>query len=113
MALLLSTDLVNPELAHNDVVNSGGHLSPNVVVATGVEFQVDGTCAGGKRRLLLGQRHAMSNQYPACPPEYALSPSSKQKFLSYVFCYTDTLILCPTTHKKKLVDGTSMLHEFV
>lgn len=48
---LIGADLVNPELANNDVVNSGSHLPPNVVVATGVEFQVDGTCMGrGERR---------------------------------------------------------------
>lgn len=36
-------DLVNPELAHDDVVHSGGTLPPHVVIATGLEFEVDGT----------------------------------------------------------------------
>lgn len=37
------TDLVYPQLAHNDVVHRGGDLSPHVVVPTGVELEVNGT----------------------------------------------------------------------
>lgn len=40
----VATDLVNPELAHNDVVNGGGDFPPDVVIAAGVELQVDGAC---------------------------------------------------------------------
>lgn len=37
------THLVNPQLAHNDVVHCGSDLPPHVVVPTGVELQVNGT----------------------------------------------------------------------
>lgn len=40
------TDLVNPQLAHNDVVHCGGDLSPHIVVPAGVELQVNGTWGG-------------------------------------------------------------------
>ena len=40
------TDLVNPQLAHNDVVHRGGDLSPHVVVPAGVELQMNGTWGG-------------------------------------------------------------------
>lgn len=42
----LETDLVNPQLAHNDVVHRGGDLSPHIVVPAGVELQVNGTWGG-------------------------------------------------------------------
>lgn len=42
----LQTDLVNPQLAHNDVVHCGGDLSPHIVVPAGVELQVNGTWGG-------------------------------------------------------------------
>lgn len=46
------TDLVNPQLAHNDVVHCGGNLPPHIVVPAGVELQVNGTWGGkGDRRL--------------------------------------------------------------
>lgn len=38
------THLVNPELAHDDVVHSGGDFPPDIVIPTGVELQVDGAC---------------------------------------------------------------------
>lgn len=44
------TDLVNPQLAHNDVVHCGGDLSPDIVVPTGVELQVYGTWGGTKNK---------------------------------------------------------------
>lgn len=37
------TDLVNPQLAHDDVMHCGGDLSPYIVVPAGVELQVNGT----------------------------------------------------------------------
>lgn len=37
------TDLVDPQLAHNDVVHCGGDLSPHIVVPAGVEVEVNGT----------------------------------------------------------------------
>lgn len=37
------TDLVNPQLAHDDVVHCGGDLSPHIVVPAGVEVEVNGT----------------------------------------------------------------------
>ncbi len=40
------TDLVNPQLAHNDVVHCGGDLPPHIVVPAGVELQVNGTWGG-------------------------------------------------------------------
>lgn len=39
----IKSDLVNPQLAHNDVVYSGGDLPPHVVIPAGVELQVNGT----------------------------------------------------------------------
>lgn len=39
----VQSDLVNPQLAHDDVVHSGGDLSPHVVIPAGVELQVNGT----------------------------------------------------------------------
>lgn len=41
-----STDLVNPQLAHNDVVHCGGDLSPHIVIPAGLELQVNGTWGG-------------------------------------------------------------------
>lgn len=41
--MLQNIDLVNPQLAHNDVVYRGSDLSPNIVVPTGVEVQMNGT----------------------------------------------------------------------
>lgn len=37
------TDLVDPQLAHDDVVHCGGDLSPHIVVSAGVEDEVNGT----------------------------------------------------------------------
>lgn len=42
------TNLVNPQLAHNDVVHCGGDLSPHIVVPAGMEMQVNGTWGGGR-----------------------------------------------------------------
>lgn len=42
------TDLVDPQLPHNNVVHCGGHLPPHVVVPTGVELQVNGTWGGDR-----------------------------------------------------------------
>ncbi len=44
--MIPTTDLVNPQLAHNDVVHCGGDLSPHIVVPAGVELQVNGTWGG-------------------------------------------------------------------
>lgn len=38
-----SADLINPQFAHDNVVHSGGHLTPHVVVPARMELQVDGT----------------------------------------------------------------------
>lgn len=46
------TDLVDPQLPHNNVVHRGGHLPPHVVVPTGVELQVNGTWGGDGAKVL-------------------------------------------------------------
>lgn len=53
------TDLVNPQLAHNDVVHCGGDLSPHIVVPAGVELQVNGTWGGNSKdkRLIREKRY--------------------------------------------------------
>lgn len=48
---VLKSDLVNPQLAHNDVVYCGGDLSPHIVVPAGVEMQVNGTWGGTGTKL--------------------------------------------------------------
>lgn len=48
----IKSDLVNPQLAHNDVVHSGGDLSPHIVTPAGVELQVNGTCGGNSDKRL-------------------------------------------------------------
>lgn len=56
------THLVDPELAHDDVVHSGGDFPPDVVIPTGVELQVNGAC---------GQRNDLSSagtEGPQSPP---------------------------------------------
>lgn len=40
------TDLVDPQLAHDDVVHRGGDLSPHIVVPAGVEVEVNGAWGG-------------------------------------------------------------------
>lgn len=40
------TDLVNPELAHDNVMDSRGDLSPHIVVPTRVELKMNGTWRG-------------------------------------------------------------------
>ena len=40
------THLVNPQLAHNNVVHCGGDLSPHIVVPARVKLQVNGTWGG-------------------------------------------------------------------
>lgn len=40
----IGTDLVDPKLAHDDVVNGGGDFPPDVMIPTGVKLEVDGTC---------------------------------------------------------------------
>lgn len=52
------TDLVNPQLAHDDVVHCGGDLSPHVVVPAGVEVQVNGTWKGNR-----GQKDIRAKKY--------------------------------------------------
>lgn len=46
------TDLINPQLAYDDVVHCGGDLSPHVVVPAGVKLQVNGTWGGDSEKRL-------------------------------------------------------------
>lgn len=39
----MTTDLIDPELAHNDVVHGRGDFPPNVMISAGVELQMNGT----------------------------------------------------------------------
>lgn len=53
------THLVDPELAHDDVVHRGGDFPPDIVIPTGVELQVDGAC---------GDRNDLRNVPQSSPP---------------------------------------------
>lgn len=60
------THLVDPELAHDDVVHSGGDFPPHIVIPTRVELQVDGAC---------GERNDLSSDVPQSPPPALCSSS--------------------------------------
>lgn len=61
------THLVDPELAHDDVVHSGGDFPPDIVIPTGVELQVDGAC---RDRNDLSSAGADAPQSPPPAPQH-------------------------------------------
>lgn len=69
----VATDLVNPELAHDDVVNGGGDFPPDVVIPAGVKLEVD--CAWGERGAPSSARADSQAGLQACTPGAQGHPS--------------------------------------
>lgn len=62
----VATDLVNPELAHDDVVNGGGDFPPDIVIPAGVELEVDGAC-GERNSPKLGEGRRLGQAVGTLP----------------------------------------------
>lgn len=97
----IGTNLVNPELAHDDVVNSGGDFPPDIVIPTGVELEVDGTCRERAGLWAPPQHHAGPQSQPS--PSTCISHHSSLPLL-HAPCSAagrDLHSLCPLPNTPK------------